>query len=155
MSEPKPAASLLFLREDELRRALEALLLAERGLAGRSDEALEQAGLGRAHARALHIIAGRGEIGVGALCAVLGVTKQSLGRVLVKLQEDGLAEERASDSDRRRKLLSLTPKGAELEARLAAPQLSALAAAFRAAGPEQVGGFRRILDQLSGRKGAA
>src|SRR3546814_9840892 len=55
---------------------------------------------------------------VSDLLRILGITKQSLGRVLNELSERGLIESRVGREDRRQRLLRLTPEGATLEAEL-------------------------------------
>ena len=55
---------------------------------------------------------------MGELLAILGITKQSLGRVLTPLVEQGYVLQSPGRSDRRQRLLSLTPKGRALEGRL-------------------------------------
>ncbi|MEK9850747.1 MAG: hypothetical protein VW665_09600, partial [Candidatus Puniceispirillum sp.] len=51
-------------------------------------------------------------------------------------------------SDRRQRLLYLTEKGANLEARLTAVQARRFAAAYRDAGAGAVDGFQRVLRGL-------
>ena len=78
----------------------------------------------------------------------LGVTKQSLNRVLRQLVDDGLVESRVGLEDRRHRNLHLTAAGALLEQELSAAQRRRMRAAFSAAGPEAVHGFRKVLEQM-------
>jgi DNA-binding MarR family transcriptional regulator len=110
---------------------------------------LNDAGLGRAHARALHFIARRPGLTVAELLVLLRITKQSLNRVLNDLLAAGYVERRPSPSDRRMRQLRLTHKGDALEAALWEAQRPALVRAFREAGPEAVTGFRRVLTGLA------
>ncbi len=80
--------------------------------------------------------------------AILGVTKQSLNRVLRTLIEDGLVESRVGRQDRRERNLYLTEAGATLEAELSDAQRERMRAAYRKAGPEAVAGFRRVLEAM-------
>ena len=48
--------SLLFLTDDQLRRAIEAMFFAYRGFTADPDRILQQHGYGRAHHRAVHFI---------------------------------------------------------------------------------------------------
>ena len=82
---------------------------------------------------------------VGELLGILRITKQSLGRVLGQLVRQGFVVQRPGPSDRRQRLLELTPKGRALERELSAPQRARVAAAYREAGPQAVEGFRRVL----------
>ena len=85
---------------------------------------------------------------MNGLLDILGVTKQSLNRVLRTLIEDGLVESRVGREDRRERHLHLTDKGAALEAELSDAQRERMRAAYRAAGPEAVAGFRQVLEAM-------
>ncbi len=155
-AKPQDAGSaLLFLREEQLRLAQDMLFLAWRDLAASADAPLEQAGLGRAHHRALHFIARSPGITVSGLLAVLGITKQSLARVLTVLQARGLVSLQTGRADRRQRLLRLTQAGEALERAVFECQRERLLAAYRAAGGPAVEGFRQVLAGLIGRDGQA
>ena len=109
------AASPLFLTEPEIRRGIELLHFGNGALLRAMDATLEAAGLGHAHQRALYFIARTPDLTVGDLLAVLGVTEQSLGRVVNDLIARQMIETRAGDRDRRQRLLRLTAAGAALE----------------------------------------
>ncbi|MBM2575409.1 MarR family transcriptional regulator [Jannaschia sp. Os4] len=141
-------ADLLFLTDVQLRRGIEAMFFAYRGFTADPDRILEERGYGRAHHRALHFIGRQPGLNVAALLAILGVTKQSLNRVLRTLQEDGLVESRVGRADRRQRLLTLTEDGAALERRLSDAQRARMRQAFREAGPEAVAGFRAVLERM-------
>jgi len=98
-----PAASPLFLREDEVRRGVELLYFGYTRLTRSVDELLVEHGFGRAHHRALYFIARQPDLPVNALLKILSITKQSLGRVLNDLSAKGLVETRAGEQDRRQK----------------------------------------------------
>jgi DNA-binding MarR family transcriptional regulator len=85
---------------------------------------------------------------VNELIDILGVTKQSLNRVLRQLVEDGLVESRIGTRDRRQRRLFLTEKGRALEGELSAAQRRRMRAAFSVAGPEAVHGFRQVLEAM-------
>ena len=151
MAEFRPGASPLFLRDEDLRQGLDMLFFAWRDLAAEADPALEQEGLGRAHHRALYFIGRRPGLAVGDLMATLGITKQSLGRVVKELTAKGLIAQSVGTEDRRERRLSLTEAGTALEQALSAPQRALMAGAYRAAGAEAVAGFRKVLAGLSRR----
>lgn len=131
-----------------MRRGIELLFFGYGNLLRSIDARLAAEGLGRAHHRALHFIARRPDLTVGALLGLLGVTKQSLGRTLGELVTRGLVEMRVGRDDRRQRLLRLTPVGAALEADLFDALRETLAAAYSAAGPAAVGGFWQVLEGL-------
>ena len=140
--------SLLFLTDAQLRRGIEAMFFAYRGFTADPDRILEQYGYGRAHHRAIHFINRWPGTTVNNLLSILGVTKQSLNRVLRTLIEDGLVESRVGTRDRRERHLRLTEKGQALEAELSEAQTARMRDAFRRAGPEAVAGFRTVLEEM-------
>ncbi|MBF9045765.1 MarR family transcriptional regulator [Rhodobacterales bacterium LSUCC0031] len=139
---------LLFLTDEQLRRGIEAMFFAYRGFTADPDRILQDYGYGRAHHRAIHFINRSQGTTVNNLLSILGVTKQSLNRVLRTLVDDGLVESRVGTRDKRERHLFLTPKGAALERALSEAQRNRMRDAYRAAGPEAVAGFRTVLEQM-------
>ena len=140
--------SLLFLTDEQLRKGIEARFFAYRGFTADPDRILEGMDHGRAHHRALHFINRSPGTTVGNLLSVLGVTKQSLNRVLRALFDDGLVEARVGRKDKRERNLYLTDKGQTLERALSDAQRARMRAAYRAAGPQAVQGFRTVLEAM-------
>ncbi len=140
--------SLLFLTDENLRKGIEAMFFAYRGFTSDPDRILDGLDYGRAHHRAVHFINRSPGLSVGHLLDILGVTKQSLNRVLRSLFDDGLVEARVGKTDRRERRLYLTPKGAALERNLSDAQRARMRAAYRAAGPAAVAGFRTVLEAM-------
>ncbi|NAZ37338.1 MarR family winged helix-turn-helix transcriptional regulator [Rubellimicrobium sp. CFH 75288] len=140
--------ALLFLTDEQLRRGIEAMFFAYRGFTADPDRILAERDLGRAHHRALHFVARSPGLTVGRLLLLLGVTKQSLNRVLRRLVQDGLVEAQVGREDRRERHLHLTEAGAALERALSDAQRERMRAAFRAAGPAAVQGFRQVLEAM-------
>ncbi|SEL12338.1 MarR family winged helix-turn-helix transcriptional regulator [Pacificibacter marinus] len=140
--------SLLFLKDEQLRKGIEAMFFAYRGFTADPDRILDKHGYGRAHHRAVHFINRAQGTTVNALLGVLGVTKQSLNRVLRTLIADELVESRVGQRDKRERHLFLTPKGKALEAELSEAQRARMRVAFSTAGPEAVAGFRDVLEAM-------
>lgn len=140
--------NLLFLTDEQLRRAIEAMFFAYRGFTADPDRILADMNYGRAHHRAIHFINRTPGTTVNNLLAILGVTKQSLNRVLRTLIEDGLVDSRVGTRDRRERHLHLTPAGEALERELSDAQRARMRAAFREAGPSAVAGFREVLEHM-------
>lgn len=140
--------SLLFLTDEQLRKGIEAMFFAYRAFTADPDRILEGMDYGRAHHRAIHFIHRAPGLTVTNLLTILGVTKQSLNRVLRSLIDDGLVEARVGRSDKRERNLFLTAKGAELERALSDAQRARMRAAYRAAGPVAVQGFRTVLEAM-------
>jgi len=82
------------------------------------------------------------------LLDILGVTKQSLNRVLRELVNNGLVESRIGKRDRRQRNLHLTIEGKALEKELSNAQRQKMRRAYSAAGPEAVQGFRTVLNAM-------
>jgi DNA-binding MarR family transcriptional regulator len=153
---PLPAGrNLLFLREEELRLAQDLLFFGYRDFTAGADEILAELGMGRAHHRVLHFVGRRPGITVGDLLGILAITKQSLGRVLQPMVEEGYVTQAPGRSDRRQRLLTLTDKGAALERRLFERQKETVMRADREAGPMAVEGFRRVMRGLMGEQATA
>lgn len=142
--------NLLFLREEELRLAQDLLFFGYRDFTAGADQILAELEMGRAQHRVLHFVGRRPGITVGDLLGILGITKQSLGRVLTPLMEQGYVLQSPGRNDRRQRLLSLTPKGEALERRLFERQREWVMRAYREAGPVAVEGFRRVMRGLMG-----
>ncbi|CUH78063.1 MarR family winged helix-turn-helix transcriptional regulator [Tropicibacter naphthalenivorans] len=140
--------TLLYLTDEQLRQGIEAMFFAYRGFTADPDRILAGLSYGRAHHRALHFINGAPGTTVNNLLNILGVTKQSLNRVLRTLIEDGLVESRVGRNDKRERHLYLTDEGAALERDLSDAQRARMRAAYRQAGPEAVSGFRKVLEAM-------
>jgi DNA-binding MarR family transcriptional regulator len=151
----KPQVSPLFLKDEELNDGVEMFFFANRDFARVADRYLEQHQLGRAHFRALYFVARRPSMPVTDLISILGVTKQSLNRVLKTLLDKKLVTLTPGTKDRRQRLLNLTDAGRTLSDQLAQIQRAKFAAAYREAGPEAVMGFRRVLANLVTGRGPA
>ena len=149
----QPVAGLLFLREEEFRIAQDMLFFAFRDLNAAPDAILHEMGFGRAHHRALHWIGRLPDLKVGELLLILGITKQSLARVLGPLIQQGYVEQGKGKVDRRQRLLTLTEKGTALERKLFECSRERLAAAYRDAGGQAVDGFRKVLRGMTSEQG--
>lgn len=141
----KAGAHQLFLREEELRRGIELLFFAYRDFTGEADAILTKLGLGRAHHRVIYFVGRHRNIPVSDLLQILGITKQSLSRVLSQLVAEGYITQKPGTRDRRQRLLDLTAKGVDLEHQLTERQRNRIARAYREAGAEAVEGFRKVL----------
>ncbi len=149
---PYSNENLLFLTDEQLRQGIEAMFFAYRGFTADPDRILAGLAYGRAHHRAVHFINRAPGTTVNNLLNLLGVTKQSLNRVLRTLIEDGLVESRVGRNDKRERHLFLTGQGKALEQKLSDAQRARMRAAFRDAGPEAVAGFRRVLEAMMDRE---
>ncbi len=145
-----PDTRALYLSDEALKQGLDLLFIAARDVAGKSASVLAAAGLGRAHARALHFIARNPGLSVAELLGFLKITKQSLNRVMSDLLKGGFVERKTGMQDRRTRSLQLTPAGKALADAVWNAQRPILAAAFRSAGQDAVGGYRKVLIGIAG-----
>jgi len=114
---------------------IELLFFAYRDFVRDADDALARFGFGRAHHRVLHFVNRHPGMRVADLLELLKITKQSLGRVLKQLVDQGYVVQKAGENDRRQRLLYVTPKGEALAMRLAALQTARIARALADVGP--------------------
>jgi len=131
--------------EAALRRAMELLFFAYRDFTGEADALLARYGFGRAHHRVIYFVGRNPGITVSELLAILGITKQSLSRVLGQLMDGGFIDRRPDAQDRRLRRLHLTPEAAALERTLTERQSRFIAAACFKAGPSAAAGFEAVL----------
>src|SRR5579872_2070947 len=124
---------------------IELLFFAYRDFVGDADHELEAFGFGRAHHRVLHYVHRYPGLKVADLLDVLRITKQSLGRVLKQLLDEGYIVQKAGNNDRRQRLLFATAKGETLVGKLAGLQTARLNRALRAIEPASAETIRQFL----------
>lgn len=127
---------------------IELLFFAYRDFVGDADEMLAGLGFGRAHHRVVHFVNRHPGMRVADLLAVLKITKQSLGRVLRELVDNGYIQQKAGDTDRRERLLYVAPKGEELARQLVALQTRRFARALNECGPGARDSARKFLASM-------
>ena len=125
-----------FGEAEPLLDLIELFFFAYRNFVSDPDEILGGIGFGRAHHRVLHFVHRHPGMRVTDLLDILRITKQSLGRVLRELVDQGFIDSRAGASDRRQRLLYLTPKGETLAQQFVALQSRRIARALGECGPE-------------------
>ena len=145
MADVKSTANPQFLREEELRQAIELLYYGYRDFTAEPDAMLARYGFGRAHHRVIYFVGRHPQMSVSDLLAILRITKQSLSRVLSQLVRQGFIHQSPGSRDRRRRLLELTEKGVELERQLSENQRQRIARAYREAGAQAAEGFRKVM----------
>ena len=145
MPNSKPVIAPSGLRDEDLRQAIELLFFAYRDFTARADTILAKQSFGRAHHRVIYFVGRHPGITVSALLEILGITKQSLARVLGQLVREHYILQKKGTQDGRQRLLHLTDKGRELERMLTTEQRARIAAAYKDAGPSAVEGFRKVM----------
>jgi len=136
--EPVPAGEPMW-------EIIELLFFAYRDFVGDPDHVLAKLGFGRAHHRVLHFVNRNPGMKVADLLEILRITKQSLGRVLKQLVDEGYILQKEGERDRRQRLLYVTDKGAALAMSLAQLQTERIARAIAEAGPDAPEAARRFL----------
>jgi DNA-binding MarR family transcriptional regulator len=124
---------------------IELLFFAYRDFVGDPDEVLAKLGFGRAHHRVLHFVNRNPGMKVADLLDVLKITKQSLGRVLKQLIDEGYVMQKEGANDRRQRLLYVSPAGAALAMKLAGLQTARIARVLAELGPGAREAARRFL----------
>jgi DNA-binding MarR family transcriptional regulator len=114
---------------------IELLFFAYRDFVGDPDEVLAKLGFGRAHHRVLHFVNRNPGMKVAELLDVLKITKQSLGRVLKQLVDEGYIVQKEGANDRRQRLLHVSPAGEALAFKLAGLQTERIARVLAELGP--------------------
>jgi DNA-binding MarR family transcriptional regulator len=127
---------------------IELLFFAYRDFVGDPDEALAKLGFGRAHHRVLHFVNRNPGMKVAELLDILKITKQSLGRVLKQLIDQGYVVQKEGANDRRQRLLYATAKGEGLAMKLAGMQTARIARALHELGPGSEEAARRFLTAM-------
>jgi DNA-binding MarR family transcriptional regulator len=122
-------------REEPYFDLIELLFFAYRDFVGDPDEVLAKLGFGRAHHRVLHFVNRNPGIKVADLLDVLKITKQSLGRVLKQLVDEGYVVQKEGANDRRQRLLYVSPAGEVLALKLAGLQTARIARVLAELGP--------------------
>ena len=124
---------------------IELLFFAYRDFVGDPDEVLEKLGFGRAHHRVLHFVNRNPGMKVAELLVVLKITKQSLGRVLKQLIDEGYVVQKAGANDRRQRLLYASSAGEALAMKLAGLQAVRIQRVLADLGPDSREAARRFL----------
>jgi DNA-binding MarR family transcriptional regulator len=109
---------------------IELLFFAYRDFVGDPDDVLAKLAFGRAHHRVLHFVNRNPGMKVADLLDILRITKQSLGRVLKQLIDEGYVVQKEGERDRRQRLLYVTDKGEALAMKLARLQTARLTQAL-------------------------
>jgi DNA-binding MarR family transcriptional regulator len=123
---------------------IELLFFAYRDFVSDPDQLLDKLGFGRAHHRVLHFVNRNPGMKVAELLDVLKITKQSLGRVLKQLIDEGYVVQREG-ADRRQRLLYVSPAGEALALKLAGLQAVRIGRVLDELGPGGRETARRFL----------
>ena len=124
---------------------IELLFFAYRDFVNEPDDVLAKLAFGRAHHRVLHFVNRNPGMKVAELLDILKITKQSLGRVLKQLIDQGYVLQKEGAKDRRQRLLYVTAKGEALAMKLAGMQTARITRALSELGPNTHDAACRLL----------
>lgn len=144
----RPAGAASAAQGEPIWDIIELLFFAYRDFVGDPDEVLSKLGFGRAHHRVLHFVNRNPGMKVADLLDILNITKQSLGRVLKQLVDQGFVLQKEGARDRRQRLLYATAKGEALSLKLAVLQTQRISRAFNEFGPDAHDAARRFLTAM-------
>jgi DNA-binding MarR family transcriptional regulator len=145
-SNPRPAAAdSVPLPAEPYFDLIELLFFAYRDFVSDPDEVLAKLRFGRAHHRVLHFVNRNPGMKVAELLDVLKITKQSLGRVLKQLIDEGYVLQKEGANDRRQRLLYVSAAGEALALKLAGLQTARIAGVLGELGPGAREAAKRFL----------
>lgn len=143
-----PAEGAADAREPHLD-LIELFFFAYRDFVSDPDQLLDKLSFGRAHHRVLHFVNRNPGMKVAELLDVLKITKQSLGRVLKQLIDEGYVVQKEG-ADRRQRLLYVSPAGEALALKLAGLQTALIGRVLDELGPGGREIARRFLAGMIG-----
>jgi DNA-binding MarR family transcriptional regulator len=149
---PRPAAApaeSMLAKTEPYFDLIELLFFAYRDFVGDPDQLLDKLGFGRAHHRVLHFVNRNPGMKVAELLDVLKITKQSLGRVLKQLIDEGYVVQKEG-ADRRQRLLYVSPAGEAFALKLAGLQTARIGRVLDELGPGGRETARRFLAGMIG-----
>jgi DNA-binding MarR family transcriptional regulator len=141
----RPPSTDRAARAEPIWNVIELFFFAYRDFIGDPDDVLAKLSFGRAHHRVLHFVNRNPGMKVAELLDILKITKQSLGRVLKQLVDEGYVVQKEGANDRRQRLLYVTSKGEALAMQLAILQTARIAGALSELGRDAQDGARRFL----------
>ncbi|MEM1105597.1 MAG: MarR family transcriptional regulator [Pseudomonadota bacterium] len=139
----------LYLRDQELDRGASLILSGERVLTAAAEAARQNAGLSRSQLQMLLSIRQHPGQDVSTLRQRLNLTVPTCARLLGELDREDLIARQRGGGDKRRRMLTLSPKGEAVLGPIMDQIRAALRQAYRSAGPEAVEGARTLLEALA------
>ena len=138
----------LFLRDEELDRALNLLLNTNFVLSETSMLAQTKSGLDRNSFTLLLLLRSTPRIGVTDARKILGLTQPTFARLMAKLEKNSLISKISGKKNGRKRLLSLSKQGEAVIAPATKAMRDAIRRAWRSVGPETVAGSMTALEAL-------
>jgi DNA-binding MarR family transcriptional regulator len=140
---------LLYLRDDKLKETLNNFFLVYKNFENQILENATDNNLGIADIRCILVILLYPGITFNELIIKLGITKQSLNRVLKILINEKMIIQQVNKKDKRMKNLFLSDESKKIINNLISPTIKEISNAFQKSGSEAVNGFNQIFLNLT------
>ena len=141
-------SSLLYLRDDKLKETLNNFFLVFKNFENQILENASDNNFGIADIRCILVILLNPGITFNELIIKLGITKQSLNRVLKILIDEKMVIQEVNKKDKRMKNLFLSNESKKIVNDLINPTLKEISGAFQKSGSEAVSGFNQTFLNL-------
>ena len=142
------SSSLLYLRDDKLKETLNNFFLVFKNFENQILENASDNNFGIADIRCILVILLNPGITFNELIIKLGITKQSLNRVLKILIDEKMVIQEVNKKDKRMKNLFLSNESKKIVNDLIGPTLKEISGAFQKSGSEAVSGFNQTFLNL-------
>ena len=141
-------SSLLYLRDDKLKETLNNFFLIYKNFENQILENASDNHFGIADIRCILVILLNPGITFNELIVKLGITKQSLNRVLKILIDEKMVIQEVNKKDKRMKNLYLSNESKKIINDLISPTIKEISGAFQKSGSEAVSGFNQTFLNL-------
>ena len=139
---------LLYLRDDKLKETLNNFFLVYKNFENQILENATDNNLGIADIRCILVILLYPGITFNELIIKLGITKQSLNRVLKVLLDEKMVIQEVNKKDKRMKNLFLSEESKKIINSLVSPTIKEISHAFQKSGSDSVNGFNQTFSNL-------
>lgn len=139
---------LLYLRDDKLKETLNNFFLVYKNFENQILENANDHNFGIADIRCILVILLYPGITFNELMIRLGITKQSLNRVLKILISEKMVVQEINVKDKRMKNLFLSEASKKIVNSLVSPTIKEISRAFQKSGSEAVNGFNQTFSNL-------
>ena len=139
---------LLYLRDDKLKETLNNFFLVYKNFENQILENATDNNLGIADIRCILVILLYPGITFNELIIKLGITKQSLNRVLKILLDEKMVIQEINKKDKRMKNLFLSEESKKIINSLVSPTIKEISHAFQKSGSDSVNGFNQTFSNL-------
>ena len=138
----------LFLKNEELKTALELLFFLSKDFDNNIEPLLKRFSYNKTHCSVIFLSSNNYSLTIKEMLSILKIKKQSLAKIVNKLKDDDIIFLKQSKKDKRKKTIFLTKKGIKIEKKMNKLFVSRIANAYKNSGTESINGFKKILFNL-------